>query len=114
MIRFFRGVMLTSALSSCGAVLEKWEDTNSFTVAASPLCEETPGYEVDVGGVCKPVSPNNQTSPQLTGTNPHKTYLGRVVNESEYFCGKFLNGLVLAENTTNVGLDIMTTVFTAL
>jgi hypothetical protein len=60
------------------------------------------------------VSPNNQTSPQITGANPHKTYLGGVVNESEYFCGKFLNGLVLAENTTNVGLDIMTTVFTAL
>jgi hypothetical protein len=118
LIRLLGLPTLTFGLTGCGAALEKWENTNSFMVAANPLCEETPGYEVDVGGACKPVPPAAQTgqvpNPQNTQKNPNKVYLGTVVNESEYFCGKFLNGLVLAENSSNVGLDVLTTVFSAL
>jgi hypothetical protein len=41
-------------------------------------------------------------------------YLGRVVSDSEHKCSKFLNGLVLGENTTNTTLDIASTAFSAL
>lgn len=47
-------------------------------------------------------------------TNLTKNYLGLVVKDSEQKCGQFVNGLVLAETTTNTGLDMITTVFSAL
>jgi hypothetical protein len=92
-------------LSGCGTL-----SSQTFPVAAAPLCGETPGYAVGAGGTCRPVA--------VSYTNPlaisSKDYLGMVVNESEYECGEFLNKLVATETGVNTSLDALTTVFTAL
>lgn len=84
-------------LEGCGAALDQWEYTNSFMVSADPL------------------DPNlTSTAALLDPKNNTKNYIGVIVNDSELKCGKFMNGLVLAENGVNTGLDIGTTIFSAL
>jgi hypothetical protein len=92
-----RGLMVLPvaiALSGCGAALERWESGNSFMVSAEDLAVTND----DIASV----------------GNNNKTFIGLVLNDSEQKCGRFVNGLVLASNSTNVGLDMATTVFTAL
>jgi len=95
------------SLSMCGC--SALTGQSPFSVAAEPLCEETPGFALGPGGVCQPVTPSYAVTP-----GARKNYIGLVVNESEHFCAKFVNGLVLAETGTNTALDALTTVFTAL
>jgi hypothetical protein len=126
----------------CGLGLEKWEAQNNFMVAADQLCESRPGFITTSGGKCVSID-SRQASSTKNGTgaskfygpdealvsdfaNPEqqpdafysgiseKEYLGRVVRESEYYCGQFLNGLSLDANSSNVSLDVLTTIMTAL
>src|SRR5665213_2432202 len=91
------GGILGLSLSGCGAALEHWENQNNFMVSADDLDPSLVGTDA------------------LSNTaNNTKTYVGLIVNDSELKCSKFLNGLVLAENTSNVGLDMSTTVLSAL
>jgi hypothetical protein len=103
-------------LSGCGAALQKWEGSNSFMVAAEPLCEATPGKVWAGDGRCVAAgSADDLTVLAKANSNfQNKEYLGRVITESEYNCGAFLNGLTLASNTTSTTLDGLTTVFSAL
>jgi len=103
--------LIAVSLCGCRAFTEQY----SFSVAADPLCEETPGYSVGPGGICNSNPPAYPVMPP-TGNpaTPKKDYLGLVVNESEFACGKFVNGLVLSETGVDTGLDLLTTVFTAL
>lgn len=84
-------------LAGCGSVLKKWENRNVYMVTAEDL---------DV----------NLTSPEALKTlaNDNRTYVGIIVSDSETKCSQFLNNLVLAENSVNTGLDMITTVFSAL
>lgn len=96
-LRMFAIVLLGFALTGCGAALEHWENQNNFTVSAN---------ELDPALISNDALQN--------ASNNTKTYVGLIVNNSESKCSKFVNGLVLASNTTNTGLDMMTTVFSAL
>jgi len=106
-LRALSGVLLLLSLSGCGSILNTWTDNSGNLVAAAPLCEDVTGSAVAPDGTCKPY-----TRPATTADV--KPYLGLVINESENNCGKFVTGLVLAANTTNTSLDLLTTVFTAL
>lgn len=94
--RPFGVILAFSILTGCGSALERWESDNAFMVAAVGL---QPGWEAPAYA--------------LVG-DQKKEYLGKVVNDSEVKCSKFLNGLVLAQNTSNTSLDFATTVFSAL
>jgi len=91
-------IIFSFPLSGCGAALEHWENQNNFMVAADDL---------------DPTIDGKYANPFIASNN-NKNYVGEVVNDSELKCSKFLNGLALASNTTNVGLDMTTTVFSAL
>jgi hypothetical protein len=88
---------LLPQVSGCGLLLNKWESENSFAVAAEPLNRNL------VDELKPPVQPSQK-----------KELIGKIVDDSEEKCGRFLNGLVLSETSTNTGLDIFTTIFSAL
>lgn len=106
-LRALSSVLLVLSLSGCGSILNAWTDNSGNLVAAAPLCEDVTGSAITPDGTCKPY-----TRPATTADV--KPYLGLVINEFENNCGKFVTGLVLASNTTNTSLDLLTTVFTAL
>jgi hypothetical protein len=111
-LRYLGVACFALGLGGCGSTLEKVTKQSGFLVAAEPLCEDSPGYEVASNGTCKPAS--DVSSPPTSSAFPNKEYVGRVLNESEYNCGKFVDDLVLISNSTNTTLDGLTTVFTAL
>jgi hypothetical protein len=126
------GVLATTMLSlgGCGGALQWWESRNNFMVAAGPLCESLPDQVWGGDNTCVSkstvvkqgtsdgqsvaASPASGSPPANSDGLTNKEYLARVVNESEYKCSAFLNGLVLTSNTTSTVLDGMTTVFGAL
>lgn len=132
---------IACALAGCGYPLQGWERANNFTVSAVPLCEAQPGYHFDAStdprndgcvrntpsgtpGAPAPAPaplPDMNPPPSNAGDPTVKSKVGNVVLESEIKCSRFLNGLVLAENSSNVflgGTAILTsalgTVFTPL
>lgn len=82
------------ALAGCSAVSKKVGQL----VAAEPL-DALAAYENPAAGPAP-------TTPQAI--------VGAIVIDSMNKCSEFSNGLVLNENTANTGLDIATTVFSAL
>ncbi|MGA3398182.1 MAG: hypothetical protein ABSC95_03095 [Acetobacteraceae bacterium] len=103
------------SLGGCGTALQGIESQNEFMVAAPSLCEDTPGYTLAADGkTCQLGTAVGAAEPAATTPNFAKEYLGLIINESQYNCGKFLNGLVLAANSSNLGLDALSTVFGAL
>lgn len=110
-----------SQITGCG-LIQSLEQKSAFSVGAKPLVIE-----------CQANAPASALSPQSECIN-HKwadfqsaassalgdtlrskrEYLGFVANESERLCGDFVQELIVAANGTNTGLDMTTTVFSAL
>lgn len=60
------------------------------------------------------LEPLSDAGKGITGTPTNTQLVGALVVDSETKCARFANGLVLNENVVNTGLDITTTVATAL
>jgi hypothetical protein len=94
-----------SCISGCAA-FHDWTQQSSFGMAAADLDPDLVSYKTMLNpGSGLPVTPPSDTN---------KNYLGLVVKDSESKCSEFINHLVLAETTNNAGLDIVSTVFSAL
>jgi hypothetical protein len=104
------------SLAGCGPGLQAIESQNAFMVSAPALCEDAPGSTpASAKNACQ--LGNDAGAAESTVTNPaspNKERLGLIINESEHKCGEFLNGLVLAANSSHLGLDGLSTVFGAL
>jgi hypothetical protein len=81
----------------CGPIWESWEDANSYSVSAKEIDPDLIGQ-----------------GQSLTFKDGTKAYVGTVLYDSQKKCEKFVNGLVLSETTVNSGLDMTTTVLSAL
>jgi len=90
-------------ISGCTA-FHDWSQQSSFGMAASDLNPDLVNDKVM----------SNPGSSYPAPANANKSYLGLVVKDSEGKCSEFVNHLVLQETTSNTGLDIITTVFSAL
>jgi len=80
-------------LGGCAAPLRQLHDSNAFLVAADNL-------DMSVLDKCS--------------NNNHRSCVGVLIVQSQDKCADFLNGLVLAENTSNTAFDVATTLFSAL
>lgn len=107
-IRLVGFLIIGTLLAGCGA-LEKIEYKAAFSVGAVPLTidedlkKQWDTFKVGIADV----GPNSTTTTK-------KDYLGFIASTSEASCAKFLANLVVASNGTNTGLDMITTVFSAL
>lgn len=102
-------LMAAALLSSCSTI-QTLEGRAAFSVGAVPLVFASVNPQDDT------VNKEWETykaSMKLTKTT-HKEYLGFVASASETRCADFLTGLVVANTGTHTGLDMLTTVFSAL
>jgi hypothetical protein len=119
-------VLLLPLVTGCG-LIESMEKKSAFSVGADPLvieCSFAPPVNT-------PTSQTNTTGSQcvnrkwadfqsaasstlIDDLKSKREYLGFVANESERLCGEFVRELIVAANGTNTGLDMSTTVFSAL
>jgi hypothetical protein len=138
----FVACLLASQLTGC-FLLQGLESNSRFMVTADELdpCLVSPaalsGSLAEMNQAAAAVAPSGPPWPAPRGargavgvqgtcnstlalaldklrTNDPKGYVGLVLDDSERKCARFVDGLVLAENSTNTGLDVMTTVFSAL
>lgn len=116
-------ILFLSLACGCG-VIEKLEGKAAFSVGAEPLvvdCAATPPANT-TGSAPRHECVNQKWADFRTTTAPtigdtltdKREYLGFVANESERLCGEFVGKLIVAANGTNTGLDMGTTVFSAL
>ncbi len=87
-----------SLLSGCGTAIKKMNDENAFLVSAEDIDTAT------LITACS--SPNTEQD--------KKNCIGTIASNSQLKCSQFLNGLVLAENTSNTGFDFATILLSAL
>src|SRR4051812_24676134 len=87
-------VCVALLLGGCATPLRMLHDNNAFLVAADNL--DTSKLE-------------NCTVP-----GGRRSCVGTLMVQSQDKCASFLNGLVLAENTSNTAFDIATTLFSVL
>ena len=108
-------VLLTLQTTACyGDLLSKTEIANSPLISAAPLCEDVPkGISKEDKRCTGEENPPDQAG-EKGSPNPNKQYLAKVVNESQYLCGRFVNALVISSVGVHGDLDILTTVFSAL
>ena len=100
-------------LAGCvGSTLNQVTKRDSVLISAAPLCEQVPGNVFSPSGECVPGTPVPADRPATA--RPNAQLIARLVNESEFYCGAFVNRLVLSSIGVNTNLDLATTVLSAL
>jgi hypothetical protein len=112
-IPFLIAINLT--LTSCfGPLLRKSEENDSILIAADPMCEETPGWITEKDARCIGVEGPPDLDKLKADPAANKKYVAKLVNESQFLCGRFINSLVVSSVGVHGDLDLATTVFSAL
>lgn len=119
-------ILFLSLATGCG-LIERLETKAAFSVGAEPLVVDcaasTPASATSATSATPRHECVNQTWVDFQATTnsalgdslkDKREYLGFVANESEKLCGEFVGKLIVAANGTNTGLDMGTTVFSAL
>jgi hypothetical protein len=99
-------------LSGCNAI-QRIEGKAAFSVGAVPLDFTDPADQNNINTQWANFKASMAQSGVVSVTTK-KDYLGFVASASEARCADFLTNLVVASNATHTGLDMATTVFSAL
>jgi hypothetical protein len=110
--RLLAVLVIALPLLGCG-IIQSIEGKAAFSVGAVPLNFTDP---TDPNNVNRQWAVFRESMTNSIGqtTTPRKDYLGFVASASEARCADFLTSLVVASNGTHTGLDMLTTVFSAL
>src|SRR5579859_7372407 len=84
-------------LAGCGSLVRHLDEENQFLVAAEPIKVNQLVAGCDTSDDAK-----------------KRECIAAIASDSRDKCGRFVNSLVLTENTTNTTLDILTTTLSAL